>query len=183
MLLFSVLIGLAHATTLPKQSTTKVATYGQTRHGYDSQVRGWNSFGIDANNVVPGWELDQAHVQQQCDRLASSPLKDSGFVYCSIDSGWSEPYDGDENGRIIPNATAFDVPGLAKHLHDQGLRLGLYVVPGAFQNDVNKTILGTNVKIGDVCTGDEGLARCVFDYSQEATQTWHDSVVAQFADW
>lgn len=183
-LLASTLIGLAHASAQPRQ-TLQIAKYGTTPHGFTAPSRGWNSFGIQANTAaVPDWNFDQEHVQQQCDQLAASPLKDAGFVYCSLDSGWSVGGNGDDNGRLIPDTSAFSsITGLADRLHGKDLKLGVYVVPGAFLADVNKTILGTDVTVGSVCSGDEGLARCVFDYSQEAVQTWHDSVVAQFAEW
>lgn len=118
-----------------------------------------------------------------CDVLASEKLDAGNYTYCSLDSGWSAGYNGDEHGRIIYDDAKFDIPKLADHLHARGLKLGLYVVPGAFQADLNKTILETDTKIGDVCAGDEGLARCVFDYTRLEVQTWHDSVVKQFADW
>lgn len=36
-----------------------------------------------------------------------------------------------------------NITQLADHLHSQGQKLGIHVVPGGFQADVNKTILGT----------------------------------------
>jgi len=48
---------------------------------------------------------------------------------------------------------------------------------------MNKTILGTNIRIGDVCSGDNGLLRCNWHYGEDGVQQWHDSVVAQFAEW
>lgn len=64
-----------------------------------------------------------------------------------------------------------------------GMKLGVYVVPGGFIADENKTILGTNITIGSVCSGDNGLARCNWNFGQDGVQQWHDSVVAQFAEW
>jgi len=64
-----------------------------------------------------------------------------------------------------------------------GLKLGVYVVPGGFLQDVNKTISNTNIQIKEVCSGDNGLDRCNWDYEADGVQQWHDSVVAQFASW
>ncbi|KAI1481620.1 glycoside hydrolase family 27 protein [Daldinia eschscholtzii] len=156
-----------------------------TPNGFTSSPRGWNSFGIQANpNTTPGFSFNQAGVLSQCDVLAeTTALKDAGYIYCSLDSGWSVGGNGDEFGRIIYDSSIFDIPNLANHLHAEGLLLGVYVVPGAFIADEAKTILGTNVTIGSVCSGDNGLARCNFDYSQPAVQEWHNSVVSQFASW
>ncbi|GAM90402.1 hypothetical protein ANO11243_084450 [Dothideomycetidae sp. 11243] len=161
----------------------KVASYGTTPNGFNGPARGWNSWAIQVNNAVPSWTFDQRHVQAQCDVLASQ-LTGGNFTYCSLDSGWSMPSNGDSFGRIMPDTSKFsNLPGLASHLHGQGLQLGVYVVPGAFSADSNKPIRGTNVKIGAVCTGNNGLSRCNFDYSRPATQQWHNSVVNQFASW
>lgn len=172
----------ASAASKPPLEVVQIAA---TPNGFSSQPRGWNSFGIQANpDTTPGFSFNQDSVVSQCDILASNAaLKDAGYVYCSLDSGWSVGGNGDEFGRIIYDSSNFDIPSLAEHLHSEGLMLGIYVVPGAFIADEDKTILGTNVTIGSVCSGDNGLARCNFDYSQPAVQQWHNSVVNQFASW
>ncbi|KAK2609167.1 hypothetical protein QQS21_002249 [Conoideocrella luteorostrata] len=171
---------VGHALASP---ALKVISFGTTSGGFDAPARGWNSFGIQANNVVSDWKFDQAHVQTQCDVL-SSKLSAGNYTYCSLDSGWSMGSDGDSYGRIIPDTTVFpNLAGLAAHLHSSGLQLGVYVVPGGFIADTNKTIYGTSTKIGSVCTGDNGLKRCNWDYSQGATQQWFNSVANQFASW
>ncbi|KAI1470658.1 glycoside hydrolase family 27 protein [Daldinia caldariorum] len=149
-----------------------------TPNGFTNSPRGWNSFGIQANpDTTPGFSFNQTRVISQCDVLAkTTALKDAGYVYCSLDSGWSVGGNGDEFGRIIYDSSIFDIPSLASHLHAEGLLLGVYVVPGAFIADEAKAIFGTNVTIGSVCSGDNGLARCNFDYSQPAVQEWHNSV-------
>ncbi|KAI1806236.1 glycoside hydrolase family 27 protein [Daldinia bambusicola] len=156
-----------------------------TPNGFANSPRGWNSFGIQANpDTTPGFSFNQTGAISQCDVLAkTAALRDAGYVYCSLDSGWSVGGNGDEFGRIIYDSSIFDIPSLASHLHAEGLLLGIYVVPGAFIADEAKTIFGTNVTIGSVCSGDNGLARCNFDYSQSAVQEWHNSVVNQFASW
>ncbi|KAI0840790.1 glycoside hydrolase family 27 protein [Hypoxylon sp. FL0890] len=167
------------------KSPLEVVQIGATPNGFSSQPRGWNSFGIQANpGTTPGFSFNQTSVIRQCDTLAdNAALRHAGYVYCSLDSGWSVGGNGDEFGRIIYDSPNFDISSLADHLHAKGLLLGIYVVPGAFIADEYKTILGTNVTIGSVCSGDNGLARCNFDYSQPAVQQWHNSVVNQFASW
>lgn len=160
----------------------KIMAYTTTSGGFHGPARGWNSFGLQANDVGANFTFDQEHVMAQCDLMASQ-LGSAGYDYCSLDSGWSVGGNGDDYGRIIYDAPKWDIPKLADHLHAKGLKLGVYVVPGAFIADLDKTILGTNTKIRDVCSGDEGLVRCIFDYSRPEVQTWHNSVVAQFASW
>ncbi|KAI2779081.1 glycoside hydrolase family 27 protein [Daldinia loculata] len=173
---------IALAASEPVLNVVQIET---TPNGFTGPPRGWNSFGIQANpNTTPGFSFNQTGVISQCDVLAkTTALKDAGYVYCSLDSGWSVGGNGDEFGRIIYDSSIFDIPSLASHLHAEDLLLGVYVVPGAFTADEAKTILGTSVTIGSVCSGDNGLARCNFDYSQPAVQEWHNSVVNQFASW
>lgn len=162
----------------------QVLSYLQTPGGFHSSARGWNSFGLQANDVGANFHFNQTGVIEQCDVLASDDaLRAGNYTYCSLDSGWSVGGNGDENGRIIYDDTNFDIPKLADHLHSKGLKLGVYVVPGAFIADLDKTILGTDTKIKQVCSGDEGLVRCIFDYTRPEVQTWHNSVVKQFASW
>ncbi|KAK2752876.1 hypothetical protein FQN54_008029 [Arachnomyces sp. PD_36] len=160
-----------------------VLTTTTTPNGFSEPPRGWNSFGLASNDGTNGdFTFDQEGVIKQCNFL-SSTLDDAGYTYCSLDSGWSVGDEGDEYGRIIGEESLFDIPALADHLHDRGLKLGLYVLPGAFVNDGKKTIKGTNDQIGSVCEGDNGFTRCNFDFDKEATQKWHDSVVELFAQW
>jgi alpha-galactosidase len=162
----------------------KVIQYGTTPNGFHEPARGWNSFGFQANgNTVPGWSFDQSHVQTQCDIMADK-LSAGNYTYCSLDSGWSEGSNGDQYGRLIPDTSRFpDLPGFATHLHSKGLKLGVYVVPGGFLADTDKFIYGTRTKIGSVCSGDNGLARCNWNYSNPNTQKWFNSVANQFASW
>ncbi|CEJ91245.1 hypothetical protein VHEMI06969 [[Torrubiella] hemipterigena] len=160
----------------------KVISYKTTSGGFNSPARGWNSFGLQANDVGSGFSFDQDHVITQCDLMAQT-LSAGNYTYCSLDSGWSVGGNGDDYGRILYDAPKWDIPKLADHLHSKGLKLGVYVVPGAFIADLDKTIFGTTTKIKDVCSGDEGLVRCIFDYTRPEVQTWHNSVVDQFAKW
>ncbi|KAJ3790408.1 glycoside hydrolase superfamily [Lentinula aff. detonsa] len=170
----------ATATSVPLHSLTIT----KTPNGFTNSARGWNSFGIQANAATdPAFVFNQTSVEQQCDVLASAGLVNLGYSYCSLDSGWSVGGNGDANGRIIADGSLFNMPDLASHLHNEGLQLGVYVVPGGFLADVNKTILGTDITIGSVCSGNNGLDRCNWQYGEDGVQQWHDSVVALFAEW
>ncbi|KAF2181619.1 glycoside hydrolase family 27 protein [Zopfia rhizophila CBS 207.26] len=154
-----------------------------TPNGFTNPRRGWNSFGLQANPAInPSFIYDQEHVIQQADAFpANIPglMLNANDYYISLDSGWSIGDHGDEFGRIEYELSIFNIPDLASYLHSNGLKLGVYVLPGAFCKDSNKTILGTDIPINATLSGNNnGFARCDFDFEEEGVQEWHDSVVA-----
>ena len=155
-----------------------------TPNGFTSPPRGWNSFGLHDNPAVStNFSYDQMHVIEQYDTMAENFFS-TGYQYCSLDSQWSVGDHGDEFGRIISNPDKFNMSSLAQHLHSKGLKLGVYVVPGAFSEDANKTILNTNIKIKETFSGNnDGLDRSDFDFSKPRVQEWQNSVIALFARW
>ncbi|KAF9071307.1 glycoside hydrolase superfamily [Rhodocollybia butyracea] len=172
-------VAAAAASSVPLFSLT----VDQTPNGFNSAARGWNSWGIEDNPATdPSFVFDQTHIEQQCDILATSGLINLGYTTCSVDFGWSLD-SGDANGRVIANSSLFDMADLGDHLHSEGLLLGVYVRPGGWLTDLNKTILGTDITIGSVCTGDNGLNQCNWDYGADGVQQWHNSVVDLFAEW
>lgn len=168
-----------------------VPFYGTTSGGFKSAARGWNSWGLQANDKVnPSFSLNQENALRQCEYLRPIEGHDT---YCSLDSGWSAGGDGDEYGRLIPEVTKFhNITLLAEQLHRRYLKLGVYVLPGAFTNDAEKTVIGTNIKIGSLFNRTEDpsgqtcnnyLARNNFDYTKDGVRQWHESVVELFASW
>ena len=157
--------------------------FGTTPNGFKAPPRGWNTFGLQSLN--PPFTLDQNAVITQCDALADN-LGQYGYEYCSLDSGWSVGDHGDDNGRIDYDHSKFDILALATHLHSKGLKLGVYILPGYFSKDKDKTIYGTNppIKLSDVGAGTcNSLARCAFNYNARGVQEYCNSVVNQFASW
>jgi alpha-galactosidase len=128
-------------------------------------------------------DLTEEGVQRQCDLI----IPQDGFdYYCSIDSGWSDEDNGDENGVLQPNTTRFpNMSALAEHLHGRGMKLGLYILPGAYASDADKFINGTTTRLRDVFSdGKVYLDRRTFkDYSDPIVQLWHDSVIRTFRSW
>ncbi|EED14333.1 conserved hypothetical protein [Talaromyces stipitatus ATCC 10500] len=167
-------------------------TSGSTPNGFNSSARGWNTYGIQAlsngSEVVPsfvgssGLNYLQEFVKTQCGVLAQSGFQQAGYVYCSLDSGW-QTQTTDEYGRIVYDSTRFNLPQLASWLHGQGLKLGVYVVPGVPCSAANKTIKGTNISINDALNGNNDQLYCSWNFSKDGVQEWHDSVVAQWASW
>lgn len=166
----------------------QVLRTARTANGFTSSARGWNSWGIQAlenPSTIPGWTVfNQTAVKQQCSVLARSDFKAAGYDLCSLDAGWSTSSEVDEYGRILYNSTLFDLPELADYLHGQGLKLGVYVIPGVPCVAANKTIEGTNIRIGDVLNGNnDELSYCDWDFSKDGVQQWHDSLINLWASW
>lgn len=157
-----------------------------TPNGFHNAARGFNTFPIQANtNTTPSWTgFDQENVKRQCDVLATPAFQAAGYQYCSLDSGWSTN-NGDANGRLLYDPSLFDLPEFATELHQEDLKLGVYVLPGAFCSDGNKTILGTDgITLNSTFNGnDDGFLRCDFDFTKPGVQEWHNSVVDLFAEW
>ncbi|KAI1374351.1 glycoside hydrolase [Hypoxylon crocopeplum] len=181
------------ATTLA--ATIPVPFYGKSASGKISPPRGWNSFVAQSNGV----NLTVAMVDEQCSFFYNSTNPENtvtGFDYvCGFDSGWSVPYNGDEYGRIIPDDTVFgtmSIQGFAAKVHQNGMKFGVYMIPGAFTGDAEKLVKGTNITIGSLFNTTEDTrdgisnaynARNDFNYTMPGVQEWHDSVVELFSSW
>ncbi|KAF2173918.1 glycoside hydrolase family 27 protein [Zasmidium cellare ATCC 36951] len=170
------------------QTPLTVVKYSSTPNGFTTPPRGFNSFGLQVNTgAQPNFSFNQSSILTQARALvANSPasLLADGDYYISLDSGWSVGCNGDQYGRIIDDTSKFDISDLAPELHSMGLKLGVYVVPGSFHDDGDKTIEGTSIAIRDTWDGhDNGLCRMDFDDAKDGVQQWHDSVVGLFADW
>lgn len=168
------------------QQPFSVPTYGNSANGHPSAVRGWNSFGLQANSKQlygnAGFDFNDYHFAQQCDLLQTQP----GYDYvCSIDSGWSTT-GGDQYGRITEDPKIFSwfhsLKGLGDHLHSKGLKLGVYLLPGSVANDRSATIENTSIKLGDVQdTKYWYYARYSFQWGKDGVQQWHDSQIKYLA--
>ena len=73
----------AATTSAPPPPPLAVLSYGSSANGFRSPPRGWNPWGLIANNKLA---QTQASVLQQCGALQH--LQGSAS-YCSLDSGWS----------------------------------------------------------------------------------------------
>jgi len=208
-----VLVSLSMSQHAPLQALPLVVPfYNATSGGHTSSARGWNSFGLQANPAIwpsiGGWNLTDFHLARQCERIVV-PENSTADYYCSIDSGWSMN-GGDEYGRFVPDPQVFTsfppvLKGLADHLHQRGLKVGMYVLPGALADDEDRFIevrcfchgivaddlllivivQGTDIRLGDVLDYDEvyyHLRRPFkWDVNTAAVQAWHDSVIKHLA--
>lgn len=156
-----------------------------TPNGFQRAARGFNTYGIQANpNTTPSWTgYNQGNVTTQCSILAEEPFVSNGYQYCSLDSGWSLN-NGDEYGRLLYDPTLFNLPEFADYLHSKNLLPGVYVLPGAFCTDGNKTIYGTNITLNSTFNGNnDGFLRRDFNFEAPGIQQWHNSVVDLFTSW
>lgn len=161
----------------------EVLKTGITKNGFNSSGRGWNSWGIQSTPLTtPSFEFNQENVIKQCSVLAQPEFKAMGYDVCSLDAGWSAPTD--EYGRISYNTSRFDLPELGSDLHNLGLKMGVYVIPGVPCEAGNKTIMGTDIQLSDVFIGNnDALGYCDWDFSKDGVQQWHDSLIELWASW
>ncbi|NNM86563.1 MAG: glycoside hydrolase family 27 protein [Phycisphaerales bacterium] len=100
---------------------------------------GWSSWSAIRQNV-------DAHIVKAQARVIVARLKKFGYDYVNVDGGWQQGYD--HYGRPKPNLTKF--PGgmapLASWLHQRGLKLGIYLLPGIDPSlyQANDPIVGTH---------------------------------------
>jgi alpha-galactosidase len=95
---------------------------------------GWNSWNCFAGAV------SAEYVKAAATALVKSGLINHGWAYINIDDYWQNHRDSDDptlrgdfrdkNGFIVPNSRFPDMKNLADHVHDLGLKIGLYSSPG-----------------------------------------------------
>ena len=83
---------------------------------------GWNSWNKFAGRV------DDKSVREMADAIASSGMRDAGYVYVNIDDTWEAGRDA--SGNIQSNEKFPDMKALADYVHSKGMKLGIYSGPG-----------------------------------------------------
>ncbi|KAL1636618.1 hypothetical protein SLS58_009742 [Diplodia intermedia] len=176
---------------LPAVVHADTLRYGKTPNGFSAPARGWTSSALQSLSGDAKFTLNQENVIEQCDAMREA-LGAYGYEYCALDAGWSLGDRGDdEHGRITYDPDLFDLPALADHLHGRGAKLGVYILPGYFAADADKTIEGTDdIPLSSIRADDDGdgepcraMSRCDIDYGKTGAQEWCNSNVKQFADW
>ncbi|MGO9258835.1 MAG: glycoside hydrolase family 27 protein [Bryobacteraceae bacterium] len=84
---------------------------------------GWNSWNKFRNQV------SDKMIREMADAIASSGMRDAGYVYVNIDDTWEGAH-RDANGNITTNNKFPDMKALAAYVHSKGLKLGIYSSPG-----------------------------------------------------
>jgi chitodextrinase len=105
---------------------------------------GYSTWSLESTNF-PGYGgenwLTESHVLQQADVMASK-LKSHGYDYVNVDAGWNV-----DNGKNVSDGYARPTADLKKfphgmkyigdHLHAKGLKFGLYLAVGLYQDYYN----------------------------------------------
>ncbi|MFI1068394.1 alpha-galactosidase [Streptomyces puniciscabiei] len=152
---------------------------------------GWSSWSFVRRRPT------EAKIEAQADTLASSGLKDHGFVQVNLDDFWQKcdanGFTVDSHGRWAVDAAKFPhgIKALADHVHAKGLKFGFYVTPGIAKNAVlkNTPIEGTPYHAKDIAdtSKTEKNYNCrnmyAIDYSRPGAQEFVDSWARQFASW
>ncbi len=95
---------------------------------------GWNSWNCFAHAVTA------EDIKAAADAMVESGLINHGWTYINIDDFWQVHRDSndptlqgparDAQGRILPNPRFPDMKALTDYVHDKGLKIGIYSVPG-----------------------------------------------------
>ncbi|CAK7236103.1 hypothetical protein SEUCBS140593_009504 [Sporothrix eucalyptigena] len=167
-----------------------VIKMGTTANGFTGPARGWNSWGVQGSpKTTPSYPsslapyVNQTFVIEQCSVLAGDAYIAAGYDLCSIDGKWYSSVT-DDYGRVTYNTSLFDMPTLGTYLHDLGLKLGVYSLPGIPCEAANKTIYGTSTLVREAFSGVEGTdGTCFFNHSSPYTQVYYNTLVALWASW
>lgn len=180
-------------------ATTSVALirYVQTPGRYNTPARGWNSFGLQQSSLS-NFGLTLSDIETQCSKLWED-LEEHGYTVCSLDSGWSDGSKSDEWGRyqvgfeFLDGRSGTEFADFIDKLHDNGMGIGLYVVPGIFEEDTrtNKTVYNTDIKLADIMKeelDDDGNQmslhlRVNIDTQKDGAQEYCNSNVDLWAEW
>jgi alpha-galactosidase len=136
-----VVLGIALA------ATADPARPAKTRHATGGlPPMGWSSWSFLREDPTA------ASIEAQARAMKSSGLAAAGYRYVNLDDFWMA-CDGngpevDAYGRWIPDRAAFPdgIAAVARRVHAEGLKFGLYVTPGIPENAVreNTAIEGTS---------------------------------------
>ena len=157
----------------------------------DKPYLGWSSWTLQST-TAPGYGRDWLTAERVLAQAAAmkKTLGAHGYIYINIDSFWSDAFD--ENGRPIANPKTFPdgIAALARHLHADGQKVGLYTTPGVDDRvyDRNPLIAGTNERVRDIVAvprrpGNAFGGGHAIDYSKPGAHAYIESIVGQFAEW
>lgn len=88
---------------------------------------GWNSW-----NHFRCYDINEQVIKETADAMVESGMKEAGYEYIVIDDCW-QAFSRDENGNLQANPDRFPngIQALADYVHERGLKLGIYSVPGS----------------------------------------------------
>jgi hypothetical protein len=159
---------------------------------FNSPIMGWSTY---SQQTIYGenW-ITEGEIKVQADQIHQT-LQSSGFTYVNIDSGWSNGQDS--YGRPVVNTSLFPdgMANVAAYVHNYGLKLGIYCVPGIGSDEYNANppIYGTSYHIQDIVKtprqpgnawGSTTTANNYeIDYTKPGAQEYINSIVNELASW
>ncbi|MGN7948172.1 X2-like carbohydrate binding domain-containing protein [Microbacterium sp. 22215] len=98
---------------------------------------GWSSYSMQVYEGGQWITADQ--IMAQSDAMHDK-LQKFGYEYINIDAGWNGGQD--EYGRPIPSTTLFPdgLDAVIDHVHDNGQKVGLYLIPGMSLETAQKAL-------------------------------------------
>jgi hypothetical protein len=152
---------------------------------------GWSSWSFVRRNPT------EANMIAQADAMKHSGLAAHGYKYVNLDDFFMNC---DSNGPVVDGYGRWTVDSarfphglkfVADHIHNLGLKFGLYVTPGIPANAVlkNTPIEGTNLYAKDIADTDkeEKNYNCkhmyYIDYSKPGAQAYVNSFANLYASW
>jgi len=144
---------------------------------------GWSSW-----SLIRGKPTEE-NIKAQADALIANHLRELGYRYINVDDGWTDGFD--DHGIPKPKLASFPdgMDGMAKYMHAQGLKFGIYLNPGIPEKLLkqNSPIEGTTAHIADITDttqlGSTRLGAYRIDFSKPAAAAYIRSQVAQFDRW
>jgi alpha-galactosidase len=114
---------------------------------------GWNSWNAFSCDVT------EEDIRDAADMLVETGMRDAGYEYLVVDDCWMAE-ELDDEGRLQPHPEDFPsgIEALAEHVHDQGLKFGIYSSAGS------KTCQGLPASLGREHTHAQQFADWGVDY-------------------
>ncbi|MFF7982912.1 alpha-galactosidase [Streptomyces sp. NPDC007901] len=183
--------GLLVAAAVPLLGTAAQPAAASDNGQANRPAMGWSSWSFVRRQPT------EAKIEAQADALASSGLRDHGFVYVNLDDFWqkcdSNGFVVDSYGRWTADTAKFPsgIKAVADYVHSKGLKFGFYVTPGIAKNAVlkNTPIEGTSYHAKDIAdtSKTEKNYNCknmyYIDYGKPGAQEFVNSWARQFASW
>ncbi|WP_200933954.1 X2-like carbohydrate binding domain-containing protein [Microbacterium sp. Leaf320] len=149
---------------------------------------GWSSYSMQVYEGGQWITADQ--IMAQSDAMHDK-LQEFGYEYINIDAGWNGGQDG--YGRPTPSTTLFPdgLDAVIDHVHDNGQKVGLYLIPGMSLETAQKALPIYNAP---GCTTENLLKQPLqqgdywgfgyrLDFDNPCTQKYIDSIADLLGEW
>jgi alpha-galactosidase len=153
---------------------------------------GWSSW-----SLIRGGPTEDK-ILAQADALKANGLDKVGYQYVNVDDGWQDGYGPDALPKVKTAAFPHGIDGLAKAIHERGLKFGIYLNPGIRMELwlANPVIAGTQIHVRDITDVDHAgstrnsakqnnpkLRAFRIDFSKPGAEAYVQAEAAQLAGW